>query len=166
MQGKPVEWLTDPRRREITTGRKRNDLIQQASGAWVCFVDDDDNISGNYVDLILQALESNPDVVTFEGWMTTNGAHRVDWVIKLGERYEERGGMYYRFPNHLCCVRKSIAINYKFPNITQGEDFEWAKKLNDAKLVDGVWISGPNPVLNTSVHITDKIYHYDYNTSK
>lgn len=154
IEGKPVEFLVDARGRHITTGQKRNDMIQQSKGAWVCFVDDDDNISGNYVELILKALESNPDVVTFEGWMTTNGVHRVDWVIMLGERYEERGGKYYRFPNHLCPIRKSIAVQYKFPYITQGEDYQWAK---------AIMLAGE---LKTTVHIPEKIYHYDFLTKK
>lgn len=147
-----VELLLDPRHRHIPTGTKRNDLIRKASGEWVCFVDDDDMVADNYVKLILDALQQNPDCVTFEGWMTTNGGHRVDWVIKLGERYEERGGKYYRFPNHLCPVRKSIAGKFLFPPIHQGEDYQWALKIQGH--------------LNTSVHITDKIYHYDFITKK
>lgn len=149
-----VEWLTDPRGRQVQTGRKRNELIHQSRGAWVCFIDDDDIISSNYVALILNALQQNPDCVTFEGWMTTNDRSRMDWVIKLGESYEERGGKYYRFPNHLCPIRKSIANQFSFPPIYQGEDYQWALAINN---------SG---VLKTSVHIPEKIYHYDFRTNK
>jgi hypothetical protein len=154
IEGKPVEWLIDIRNKFVPTGTKRNDLIRQSKGAWVCFVDDDDNIMPDYIDCILTALESNPDVVTFEGWMTTNGKFTANWVIKLGERYEERGGVYYRFPNHLCPIRKSIAVNIQFPNVWQMEDYRWAEKVR---------ISGQ---LKTSVHINKPLYHYDFKQIK
>lgn len=154
IDGKPVEWLIDPRPRNITTGQKRNDLIRQASGAWVCHVDDDDVISKNYVSKILEALQQNPDVVTFEGDMYTDGRFTANWVIKLGENWEARGNIYYRFPNHLSVIRKSIAKQIPFPNITMQEDYQWAVKLRDSGL------------LKTSVHIQDKLYRYAYRSKK
>ena len=80
-----VEIIYDDRPRNIATGTKRNDMIARASGDWVCSVDDDDEVSSTYVADILEALKSNPDCVTFEGWMTTNGGAYVHWIIKLGE---------------------------------------------------------------------------------
>jgi glycosyltransferase involved in cell wall biosynthesis len=154
-----VEFIVDNRPRHIPTGVKRNDLMAQAKGEWVCFVDDDDYISPDYVEEILKALESNPDVVTFKGWMTTNGISHVDWCIKLGEKYEARTDpdgitRYYRFPNHLCPMRKSIATVHTFPAIWQGEDYAWAKKIHDFGM------------LKTEVHIDKKLYHYRFITNK
>lgn len=158
VEGKPVEWLIDPRPRNVPTGTKRNDLIRQSSGAWVCFVDDDDNISPTYVSDILQALQSNPDVVTFEGTYTENGRNKVEWVIKLGEKYEarhEKGKyMFFRYPNHLAVIRKSIALSVKFKPIWQGEDFQWATEIKDRDL------------LKTAVHIPKQLYHYEFRTNK
>lgn len=154
-----VEIVKDDRPRGISTGQKRTELISRANGQHVCFVDDDDMVAVYYVSEILKALESNPDCVTFDGWMTTNGISRVDWSIKLGERYEARKDpdgitRYYRFPNHLCPIRKTIAQQVIFPAKYQGEDYEWAKSINDRGL------------LKTSVHIPLKLYHYDYRTVK
>jgi glycosyltransferase involved in cell wall biosynthesis len=158
MEGKPVEFLIDPRPKHVPTGKKRNDLINQSSGAWVCFIDDDDWIAPTYIDDILKALESNPDCVTFEGWYTENGRNRVDWVIKLGERYEarhEKGKyMFFRYPNHLAVIRKSIANQVRFPEVWQGEDFAWATRIKDLNLI------------KTSVHIPKHLYHYDFRTQK
>lgn len=155
---KPVEFLIDPRPRNIPTGSKRNALINQAKGAWVCFVDDDDTISPDYVSLILKALESNPDVVTFEGTYTENGRNKVEWVIKLCEKYEarhEKGKyMFFRYPNHLAVIRKSIALSVKFKPIWQGEDFQWATEIKDRDL------------LKTTVHIPKQLYHYEFRTNK
>jgi glycosyltransferase involved in cell wall biosynthesis len=154
-----VELLVDNRDKNIPTGTKRNELITKARGEWTVFIDDDDWIDTEYVKRILQALESNPDVVTFKGWMTTNGLHPVDWSIKLGEKYEARTDddgvtRYYRFPNHLCPMRKSIAQRVKFRDIWQGEDYQWAKQINDMRL------------LRSEVHIDRKLYHYKFITGK
>ena len=152
-----VEIIYDDRPRNIATGTKRNDMIALASGDWVCSVDDDDEVSSTYVADILEALKSNPDCVTFEGWMTTNGGAYVHWIIKLGEKYEARTDpdgvtRYYRFPNHLVPIRKSIAERVKFPPIWQGEDYQWAVQIQQ--------------FLKTPVHIPKLLYHYKFVTNK
>lgn len=151
-----VEILIDNRPRGTTTGQKRNDLIDRAQGEYICFVDDDDFVQPGYINEIIYAIKANgfPDCVTFEGWMTTDGKHTADWVIKLGENYEDRGGIYYRFPNHLVPIKKRIAQKVKFPNKTQGEDYEWALQIKQRGLI------------KTSVHINKKLYHYAYITKK
>jgi len=155
-QHQGIEVLIDSRGRHITTGQKRNELISRAHGEYVVFIDDDDYVTPDYLPSIMEALLTRPDVITFEGWYTENGRNRVDWVIKLGERYEartEKGKyMFFRFPNHLCPVKKSIASRVAFPHITQGEDYAWAVKLQ--------------PLLKSSVHIPKQIYHYAFRTNK
>lgn len=148
-----VEIITDDRPKNIPTGAKRNDMIERAQGEYVCSVDDDDEVSSEYISSILSAMESSPDVVTFEGWMTTNGRNYVHWIIKLGESYEARTDpdgvtRYYRFPNHLTAIKKDIAKQVKFPSIWQGEDYQWAVKIQ--------------PLIKTSVHIPKLLYHYKF----
>lgn len=157
--GAEVEILIDDRPRGISVGQKRNDLLKQATGNYFCFIDDDDNVDNDYLKLILEGIDKGVDVVTFCGWMTTNGSSRVDWVIKLGERYEARKDndgitRYYRFPNHLCSFKKSKVHLFYFPSINQGEDFQWALKIHESGC------------LKTEHHITKQIYHYDFKTNK
>jgi hypothetical protein len=88
--------------------------------------------------------------------MTTNGANRVDWEIRLGHPYEAttRDGkeFYLRFPNHIVPIKREKALQVKFPDVTMGEDYAWAKKIHDQKL------------LKTEYIIDRIIYHYDYRT--
>lgn len=149
-----VEVLHDEAGREIPTGTKRNSLIESCTGEYFCFIDDDDIPAPTYVQDILKALEDAPDVVTFNGWMTTNGKSRVDFEIKLGEAYEERGGKYYRWPNHLAVMRKSAVEHIKFEPIWMGEDYIWSKQICDLGL------------LKTSVHIEKQLYYYDFDSTK
>jgi len=153
-----VEIVTDARDRRTTTGAKRNAMYLNAKGKYVCSVDCDDWIASNYVSKILEAAKSNPDVITFQGWMTEDGRNHVDWTIKLGEKYEARitNGKqhYYRFPNHLVPMKKEKIIGVKFPDVTLGEDYKWAKEIHDRGL------------LKTEVHIPEKLYHYKYISNK
>lgn len=149
-----AEILTDPSPRNVPTGQKRNSLIARSSGAYFSFIDDDDEVFDYYIRRMLSAMESSPDVVTFNGWMTTDGGNRKDFTIKLGEKYEERNGRYYRFPNHLCAFRKEAIRGIQFPNIWVQEDYQWAKAINDRKL------------LKTEVHIEEPMYHYKFLSKK
>ena len=155
---KDVEVLLDARSKETPTGTKRNDLMDSASGDYFIYKDDDDQVSEDYLPEILKAIEQNPDVITFEGEMTTNGAHKIDWVIKLGEKYEARtdhGSLkYFRFPNHLCAMKRELVKDVRFPDEWLGEDYAWAKKIKDLDL------------LKTEVHIEKKLYFYHFVSNK
>lgn len=140
--------------RSVPTGVKRNMLIEQTESEYFSFIDDDDWVSPDYVYKIATAIESKPDVVTFNGWMTTNGQNRRNFTIKLGEKYEERNRHYYRFPNHLCAFRRDKVQHIKFPATYFQEDFVWSKTINDRRL------------LKTEVHIESDLYWYDFQSNK
>jgi len=149
-----VEILINDTGRDMPTGTKRNQMIQDCKGQYYCFVDVDDIVPAYYVDELMKSINQNPDVITFIGYMTTNGGSMTDFVIKLGERYEYRLGKYYRFPNHLCCFKKSLVSHIKFSDVWEQEDYIWAKKVNDMGL------------LKSEVHIPVNMYHYDFITTK
>lgn len=149
-----VEKVIHDAGRSMPTGTKRNELIKQSTGDFFAFIDSDDVVHRNYVEKLLGGIDKGVDVVTFCGWMTTNGAKRVDFVIKLGEKYEERGGKYYRFPNHLTAMKREKVERFKFPDKWLAEDFHWASRINEAR------------VLKTEYHWTDQLYWYDYQTHK
>lgn len=154
-----VAYVVNSAVKHIPTGTKRNQLISNTNAEYFVFIDDDDTIDDQYLSLIMTAIESKPDVVTFNGHMTTNGASLVDFIIKLHEKYEARKDAdnitrYYRFPNHICVMRREAVQSVKFPDIWQGEDYKWAKEIHDRKL------------LKTEVHIDKNLYHYDFKTKK
>lgn len=141
--------MVNDRSSSLPTGTKRNNLIEGSQSEYFTFIDDDDLVSMYYVDEIMKAIAQGPDVITFQGWITTNGANKVNWTIKLGEKYEERNGHYYRWPNHLAVFKRVLVNRFKFPDVWQQEDFMWSKQINDSK------------VLKSEVHIPMQLYHYD-----
>lgn len=138
----------------MTTGEKRNRLIESCEGEYFCFIDDDDLVPEYYVSEMLSAIDHDPDVVTFIGYMTTDGQKRQGFTIKLGSEYVTRNDHHYRFPNHLCAFKKSLVQSVKFPPIKVGEDYQWAKAINDRN------------ILRKEIHITKNMYHYDFRSKK
>lgn len=149
-----LEVLIDDRGREIPTGTKRNDLISRSNAEYIWFIDDDDSIHYNAIELVFNALSNNPDVVTFNGFMTTNGRRKERFLIRLGSDYKKMAGIYYRYPNHICPMKRELIKDVKFPNIYHGEDYQWATAIHD------------KGILQTQEVITEEIYHYKYVTNK
>lgn len=137
--------------RAMSTGQKRNELIHNSDGEYFSQIDCDDVVPDYYVDEIMKAIELNPDVISFVGYMLTNGADRREFTIKLGEKYEEREGRYYRYCNHLCAFKRSVVGHVKFRPIWVQEDYYYATEIRDKGL------------LKSEVHISDKwMYCYAF----
>lgn len=140
--------------RHIPTGTKRNELIKNSDGEYFSQIDVDDLVPMYYVDEMMAGIEHNPDVITFVGFMTTNGENRREFTIKLGEKYEERHGQYFRYPNQLCCFKRDVIKSVSFQPVWIQEDYLFATEIMKRRL------------LKTEVHITQWMYHYQFRTNK
>ncbi len=149
-----VELLVNMDRKEKSTGKKRDELIRQATGEYIVFIDDDDGISDKYVKTFLRAAKSGCDVLSPNGWITTNGVNKIDWEIskKYSDVTVVKNGakVYLRRPNHIAAIRRELAIQAGFPDISNGEDKEYSNRVV--------------PLLNTEYKINDQIYHYRFST--
>lgn len=118
----------------LTIGVKRQKLLERARGHFVCFVDDDDWISYDYLSRIVGAVDhssdADADCITIPAVMTTAGAvpERVEFTRECTEDYSE-GGVHYRRPNHLCPVRRELALEVGFPSVSHAEDYTYGKRL-------------------------------------
>ncbi len=145
-----------------TIGEKRNRLLKNAKGKYLCFVDDDDDISNNYIERLRWASISDCDCASLRGVITTDGKNPL--IFEHSIRYKEwktnkegespHATTYERFPNHLNMVRSSIAKKFKFTEKNYGEDFDWSKKLHESGLI------------KTEQQIPDIIYLYKYISNK
>jgi hypothetical protein len=118
-----------------TTGQKRQVLIEKMDADYQAFVDDDDLVSEDYCIRILEALESDPDVVGFRLRHFIDGV-QTGWTVHSvasggwGQRVGQDGLMeYYRTPNHLNPVRRKLALQIGYPNRTIGEDGDYSTRL-------------------------------------
>lgn len=143
-----------------TVGTKRNELLAEAKGEYVAFVDDDDWVADDYVDRLLNAIRDDPDCVDLWGHVTTTPPklfyHSNAFSLKARGDVE---GVTCGMVNHLNCVRKSHVMSLPFeggcgpyPEINFGEDERYATKLARSGL------------LKTEASCGDEIlYFYRYN---
>ncbi len=146
-----VEILALCDNREQSLGAKRNLLLQRARGEFVAFVDDDDAVAEDYVMLICEALARHPEIdcLGFTGLVYFRGAHPHRFVHSLRyDHYFSKGGVYYRPPYILNPIRRALARQITFANISFNEDQDWAMRLTRAKL------------MRTEFMLQDILYHY------
>lgn len=154
-----VEVLIERDSGERSIGSKRNSLLEKAKGEYIAFVDDDDLISCDYISLILQATSSKPDCVgihllhiedTVLKGFTYHSIRYNSWfdTIDTTTGYKR----YYRNPNHINPVKRELALECKFPEISMGEDKVYSKNIL--------------PLLKTEEYVVEPIYYYLYRTNK
>jgi glycosyltransferase involved in cell wall biosynthesis len=139
-----------------TVGHKRNKLLYVAKGDYICYVDDDDMVPGDYVQAIVGAIcgnrliydpttgtvvegrDSLPDVIGLKGHMVKAGGNKPEVFIhsiKYGNRKDpkkswfSKEGIYYRCPNHISPVKRELALETRFPEIDHGEDRDYSLRL-------------------------------------
>lgn len=131
-----IEILYMRDNREMRLGEKRNELIRRAKGRYVNFIDDDDDVHDDYIKMIYNNLAKNPDCVSLKGIVTFNGNNPKYFIHSLKYTdYFERDNIYYRPPNHLNTMKRSIASRFLFPGINYGEDNNWAYQVLNERAI-------------------------------
>jgi glycosyltransferase involved in cell wall biosynthesis len=136
---------------ELHIGKKRNTLIEKSEAEYVCFLDDDDWVDENYVYIQHWGCTKGNDCVELRGIYTQNGHNPTPFIHSLKyDRYFGKGGTYYRPPNHLNAIKRELILPFKFPEISFGEDTDWAMRVCNAK------------ILKSETSVQKPIYHYRY----
>jgi glycosyltransferase involved in cell wall biosynthesis len=146
-----VEVLELIDNREKTTGAKRNILLDMAKGDYIAFIDDDDQISPDYIKLVLEAIKTSPDVVGMRLVQYTDGKFYGDTchsIIYKEWKNIPNGNtwLFERCPNHLNPVKREYAVKARFPDKVLGEDKDYSYKLRK--------------YLKSEVMIETPIYYY------
>lgn len=154
-----VEILPKSDNKEMSIGVKRQKLLEDASGLWTVFFDDDDWPMPNYLELILKAIKTpGVDCVGINGIMTTNGKNQQRWCHRLGYGWHEgafakRNGFDYLRPIiHFNPVLREKALQAGFKDMRFGEDRDYADRLNK--------------LLTKEVYISEPLFHYRYTTQE
>jgi len=160
-EGVKLQILIDVDNGERSTGVKSNSLMQQATGKYLCRFDADDLPTIHYMQVLAEGIRRDVDCISLMGIMTTNGERPeiFEHSLKYSEyrtNHEASIGQvkYERFPNHLSCIRASIAKQFTYPDKTISEDTEWAVKVFNSGL------------LKTEYYDSRVIYNYLYKTNK
>jgi hypothetical protein len=156
----PVEILilTDNRRRRL--GKKREVLIGAAQGRYLCHLDDDDEVSADFVAKVLQAITENPgvDVITYRqrtveeptgaSFIVTPGLTLENQPVSKDE--QDRWRDITRKPWHWCTWRTELARQAGCQDGNIDEDWHWVQQLL--------------PLVKTEVHIPEVLHTYTWHT--
>jgi glycosyltransferase involved in cell wall biosynthesis len=139
----------------MTIGEKRNKLMAMATGEYIAFIDDDDQVSPDYIQLVLDAIrDGKPDVVgivgIFRGDMGNGPIRKLFYHTIKNDKYWTSLRGYERPPNHLNPMRREIASQFSFEHKSMFEDTDWAMEICKAK------------VLKSEKFIERPIYFYDF----
>jgi hypothetical protein len=139
-----VEVLSLIDNKKRTLSDKRNDLINLAKWEYISFIDDDDDITEDYIYEILKAIEHNPDAICYK--VMYQWKKKVNYSKKYN--HEEKDWEYYRKPNDKMCIRKDLCIKVPYENIEHEDDVFWEKI---------------SKLINFEYHIDKVLYYYNFN---
>jgi hypothetical protein len=149
-QRQEVELLALLDNKRCTIGQKHQNLLNLAQGRYISYIHDDDDISDEYVDSILAAIDANPEVDVITFMQSVKLENRPIVMVDFG-RYNENQEISdcptcTRKPFPCCVWRTSIAKTAIFPNISYGEDWVWAERALRA--------------VRTEIHLDKCLHHY------
>lgn len=130
-----IEILVDDSPRFLnggpSVGKKREALVNRASGEYLCFLDSDEEISPDYLETLVRLCYQGYDVCTFKAMVKLS----TFWAIvdmRLAFKSNEQISPDFtvrRLPWHICPVRTRFAKQFTFSDKNNAEDFEWMEKV-------------------------------------
>lgn len=149
----PIEILVFEDAKIMTIGEKREMLYKHAIGTHSIQVDSDDLLAPNAIQLILEAIKSNPEIpcITFKERCMINGIYKSsNHSIKYHNWQDNADGFdYVRCPFYKDVIRTDIAKKVPFEHIRWNEDERFSYALK--------------PWLTDEIHIDEELYYYIYN---
>ena len=139
---------------DLTIGEKRNFLNEMAKGKYIVQWDDDDWIHPNGIDMIMEGIETDVDVISYnhytdiKEWEKLRHFHKY-YSIKYSEplgKIDYKNGIITCTPDQKCVIKSEIVKNVKFYNMNHNEDWTFMRDII--------------PFLKTEYHINEFIYLY------
>jgi hypothetical protein len=125
-----VEIIVDTDNMNKSVGKKRNDLIEKSQGEFICFIDDDDFVSENYLSTILYHLNSGIDILLIGIKHIKNGVNEIKILPSLYIDNLNTGEAVFKTNHfHLCPHKKSIARNVLFECVNFAEDMLYSQNM-------------------------------------
>lgn len=115
----------------LSIGKKREELVNGASGKYLCFLDDDESIAPNYIESLMRLCAEGNDIVTFRASVRMDNM----WALvnmSLNNIENEQihpDGIVNRPPWHMCPVKSVYAKMFSFPDLNNAEDFAWMEQV-------------------------------------
>jgi hypothetical protein len=130
-----IEILVDDSKRfldgGLSIGKKREALLMRAEGRYLCYLDSDEKIAGNYLETLVRLCQSKADVITFRSLANLDSYWAlVDMSLNNKENEQTNPDkICRRLPWHCCPVKSHLAKVHSFEDINYSEDWKWFHKV-------------------------------------
>lgn len=147
-----IEILIDEDNKEKSIGRKRQDLLERATGEFVVGIDSDDSISNDYIEDIYRTIKQNPliDHIGFIESCSIDGEISKSIFSIRHKQWAENTDDYdhVRCANPKSVIRRTKALQVGFEDSRFGEDRIFSEAVT--------------PLLESEVFIDKPLYYYNY----
>lgn len=151
-----VEIIIDEDEKQKSIGRKRQDLLEKASGTHISYIDSDDWIAPTYIRDIVYALITHQfvDSIGFYERVNINGKiSKSIFSIRYKKWAENVDGYgHIRCANPKSVIRRTKALQVGYEDRRHGEDRIHSEAVT--------------PLLETEHFIDKELYYYNYVTVK
>lgn len=139
-----VEFCVAFDNREMSIGLKRQQLLNQAKGKYLSFIDDDDTITDAYIEDLWACFQGGYPTMRLRGQMKEyTFTHSVKVTLAHKMATTEEPPVFQRPPNHLNPMFADIAKLIPFKNAVHGEDLDWTIVLLKSKFLEVEYQSDP-----------------------
>jgi hypothetical protein len=144
--------------KEASIGTKRQQLLRDARGKYMSFIDDDDDITDAYFEDARECIVGKYHVCRLRGQIR-------QYTFTHSTEYDENsmlavGDVFTRPPNHLNIMLTEPAKFVDFKDLKNAEDFDWAIKLSKYKFFTLEYqpdLSRIHYIYNVSYEIQDQM---------
>jgi hypothetical protein len=138
-----VEIKIDYDNREKSVGLKREGLLQSATGKYMSFIDDDDDITDAYIEDLWACIRGDYHVMRLYGEIHPyRFFHTLQFSGMMATKSDPP--MFQRPPNHLNPVLTDVARFIHFQDAMNGEDLDWALRLYKSGFLKREYQSDPS----------------------
>lgn len=147
-----IEIIAYVDNKKITVWEKRNRLLELANWEYCVMIDDDDDISNDYIEELMKWIKTNADVICYQVICSINWWE--DEPVLYSKNLENKNfpEYYTRKPNHLMCYKTELARKVKYKDTSYWEDTDYSERIT--------------PLIKTEYQIDKVLYYYDYQEKK
>jgi glycosyltransferase involved in cell wall biosynthesis len=152
-EGEIVEIIIAKDNKEISIGRKRQKLLEQAKGEYIVFIDDDDTVSSDYIYQILKHQGADAIGILIDCYydgVYTGRAKASNIYPNWADNVD--GFRYVRTIYHKTAHLRSLALQTGFKDMRFGEDYDYCMRLK--------------PLIKTENFIDRILYFYQYSSAQ
>lgn len=144
-----VEIISECDNKEISIGKKRDNLIRKAKGKYLVMIDDDDTISRYYIQDVLEGCMSDADCIGY--YEQIHHARKMSVITLRADKWTSEpgnGGDLQRTPFFKVPIKTEICQQVGCADMRFAEDEDFANRIK--------------PLLKTEYFIEKIMYHYRY----